>query len=101
VSKNIAIAPPKLPIASLSGGRSSLIRTMGASTKGRRWKATIDVRLPLLFSNQVIRAGGLARAVMDVVLLEGAKDLFFEIRGTRTLVQSLDRREADQVEGGI
>jgi hypothetical protein len=59
----IAIAPPKLPIASLSGVRS--------------------------------------RAVMEVVFLQSAKDLFFEIRGTRTLVQSLDRRKADQVEGGI
>ena len=64
------------------------------------WKATIGVRLPLLFSNQVL-AGGLARAVMEVVLLERAKDLFFDIRGARTLVQSLDRRKADQAEGGV
>jgi hypothetical protein len=77
------------------------MRTVGASPNGRRWKATIDVRLPLLFSNHIIRAGGLARAVMEVVLLESAKDLFFEIRGTRTLVQSLDRRKADQAEGGV
>jgi hypothetical protein len=47
---------PKLLIASLSDSRSSLMRALGALPNGRRWKATIDARLPLFFSNQVIRA---------------------------------------------
>jgi hypothetical protein len=29
------------------------------------------------------------------------KDLLFEARGIRTLVQSLDRRKSDQAEGGV
>jgi len=35
MSKHITIAPPTLPIASLSGGRSSLMRTVGALPNGQ------------------------------------------------------------------
>jgi hypothetical protein len=45
--------------------------------------------------------GGLARAVMEVIWLEPAKDLILEIRDIRTLVQSLDWRKADHAEGGV
>jgi hypothetical protein len=96
MSKNITIAPSKLPIASLSGGRLSLLRTAGA-LPGRR---------PLMFASLYCSPTRFSQAawrelVMEVVLLESAKDLFFDIRGARTLVQSLDRRKADQAEGGV
>jgi len=56
---------------------------------------------PFIVLHRVIRAGGSARAVMEVVLLESAKDRFFDIRGIRTLVHLLDRRKADQAVGGV
>jgi hypothetical protein len=46
------------------------------------------------------RMGSMARAVMEVVLLEAAKNPIVEIRGIRTLAESLDRRKARQTEGG-
>jgi uncharacterized protein YbjT (DUF2867 family) len=54
-----------------------------------------------LFPNQVIRADDLARAMVDVIVLESAGGPIFENRDIRTMVQSLSVPRTDQTKGRI
>jgi hypothetical protein len=89
-------------------GSLSAFAAMGAVDEPRQ-EPNISYRLlrwiyPLfrtLFPNQVIRAGDLARAMVDVVVLGTAEGPIFENRDIRTMVQSLHPPRTGRAKGRL